>query len=101
MSDLIDERLKERKVGNHSNVDVLDALLNISQEIDRNQIEHLYLDLFVAGTVTTSNTLEWAMAELFKNPHTMEKAQVELAQVIGRGKLINEAEKEYIHKLLS
>lgn len=93
MSGLIDERVKERKMGNHANVDVLDALLDVSpDEIDRNQIEHLCLDLFVAGTDTTSNTLEWAMAELLKNPHTLEKAQQELAQVIGRGKLINEAD---------
>ena len=32
------------------------------------------------------------MAELLKNPHTLEKAQEELAQVIGRGKLINETD---------
>ncbi|WMV47015.1 hypothetical protein MTR67_040400 [Solanum verrucosum] len=49
-------------------------------------------DMFVAGSDTTSNTLEWAMAELLKNPHTLEKAQEELAQVIGRGKLIDEAD---------
>ncbi|XP_055805207.1 geraniol 8-hydroxylase-like [Solanum dulcamara] len=93
MSDLIDERLKEREMGNRENVDVLDALLNISpDEIDRNQIEQLCLDLFAAGTDTTSNTLEWAMAELLKNPHTLEKAKEELAQVIGRGKQIDEAD---------
>ncbi|WMV14960.1 hypothetical protein MTR67_008345 [Solanum verrucosum] len=93
MSDLIDERLKEREMGNRENIDVLDALLDISpHEIDRNQIEQLCLDLFAAGTDTMSNTLEWAMAELLKNPHTFEKAQEELAQAIGRGKLIDEAD---------
>ncbi|XP_060193664.1 geraniol 8-hydroxylase-like [Lycium barbarum] len=96
MSGLIDERLKERELENHANVDVLDALLNISQdspeEIDRNHIEQMFLDLFAAGTDTTSNTLEWAMTELLKNPHTLEKAQEELAQVIGRGKLVDEAD---------
>ncbi|KAG5586841.1 hypothetical protein H5410_047275 [Solanum commersonii] len=93
MNGLIDERLNERKMGNHTNGDVLDSLLNICpQEIDRNHIEHLFLDMFVAGSDTTSNTLEWAMAELLKNPHTLEKAQEELAQVIGRGKLIDEAD---------
>ncbi|KAM3250470.1 hypothetical protein P3S67_022880 [Capsicum chacoense] len=93
MSGLIDERLKERKLGKHTNADVLDSLLNISpEEIDKNHIERLFLDLFVAGTDTTSNTLEWAMAELLKNPHTLEKAQEELEQVIGRGKLIDEAD---------
>ncbi|OIT28766.1 7-ethoxycoumarin o-deethylase [Nicotiana attenuata] len=93
MGGLIDERLKKRKLRNNANVDVLDALLNISpEELDRNHIEHLCLDLFAAGTDTTSNTLEWAMAELLKNPHTLDKAQEELAQVIGRGKLVDEAD---------
>ncbi|XP_009596429.1 geraniol 8-hydroxylase-like [Nicotiana tomentosiformis] len=96
MSGLIDERLKERKLRNHANVDVLDALLNIShdspEELDRNLIEQMCLDLFAAGTDTTSNTLEWAMAELLQNPHILEKAQEELAQMIGRGKLVDEAD---------
>ncbi|WMV14955.1 hypothetical protein MTR67_008340 [Solanum verrucosum] len=93
MSGLVDGRLKEREMGNRSNIHVLNALLNIiPEEIDRHHIEQLCLDLFVAGTDTTSNTLEWAMAELLKNPHTLEKVQKELAQVIGRGKLIDEAD---------
>ncbi|XP_006360236.1 geraniol 8-hydroxylase-like [Solanum tuberosum] len=93
ISGLIDERIKERKMGNRANVDVLDALLNISpDEIDRNHIEHLCLEMFAAGTDTISNTLEWAMAELLKNQHTLEKAQKELEQIIGRGKLIDEAD---------
>ncbi|PHT89490.1 Geraniol 8-hydroxylase [Capsicum annuum] len=50
------------------------------------------LELFTAGTDTASNTLEWVMAELLKNPHTLEKAQEELAQVVGRGKLVDGAD---------
>ncbi|PHU25353.1 Geraniol 8-hydroxylase [Capsicum chinense] len=49
-------------------------------------------ELFTAGTDTASNTLEWVMAELLKNPHTLEKAQEELAQVVGRGKLVDGAD---------
>ena len=49
-------------------------------------------DLFVAGTDTTSNTLEWAMAECLQNPEKMKKAKAELVQVIGKGKLIEEAD---------
>nr|GMD55238.1 geraniol 8-hydroxylase-like [Ipomoea batatas] len=95
---LIDERLEERKVmmGNRNNVDVLDSLLNITQEtpeeIDTTHILHLCLDLFAAGTDTSSSTLEWAMAELLRNPKTMEKVQAELTDVIGRGKPIHEAD---------
>ncbi|CAI9110093.1 OLC1v1010058C1 [Oldenlandia corymbosa var. corymbosa] len=49
-------------------------------------------DLFVAGTDTTSNTLEWAMAEVLKNPEKMKKAKAELSEIIGKGKLIEEAD---------
>ncbi|PWA96070.1 geraniol 10-hydroxylase [Artemisia annua] len=49
-------------------------------------------DLFVAGTDTTSNSLEWAMAEVLRNPHTMAKAKEELKDVTGKGKLVDEAD---------
>ncbi|XP_016489015.2 geraniol 8-hydroxylase-like [Nicotiana tabacum] len=92
---LIDERVEQRKLQtNTSRNDVLDVLLNVSQEdpeaIGKNDIEHMFLDLFVAGTETTSNTVEWAMAEVMKNPDIMKKAQKELAEVIGKGKVIEE-----------
>ncbi|XP_022858342.1 geraniol 8-hydroxylase-like [Olea europaea var. sylvestris] len=93
---LINERLKRRMSDNSKNSDVLDVLLDTSQEnpeeIDRVHIERLCLDLFVAGTDTTSSTLEWAMAETLKNPATMKKAKAELEEVIGKGKVLEEAD---------
>nr|BAP90522.1 geraniol 10-hydroxylase [Ophiorrhiza pumila] len=92
---LINERLDNGKSRGGNN-DVLDVLLNASEEtpdeIDRTHIERLCLDLFVAGTDTTSNTLEWAMAEMLKTPEKMKKAKAELAEVIGKGKAIEEAD---------
>lgn len=49
-------------------------------------------DLFVAGTDTTSNTLEWAMAELLHNPETLLRVQAELRQTIGKDKLVKESD---------
>ncbi|XP_055813982.1 geraniol 8-hydroxylase-like isoform X2 [Solanum dulcamara] len=49
-------------------------------------------DLFGAGTDTTTSTLEWAMAETLKQPKIMNKAQVELAEIIGKGKPIQEVD---------
>ena len=34
--------------------------------------------MFVAGTDTTSSTLEWAMIELARHPQVMKKAQEEV-----------------------
>ncbi|KAL3526733.1 hypothetical protein ACH5RR_011389 [Cinchona calisaya] len=92
---LVDERLEQGK-SKGGNSDVLDVLLTTSEdapgEIDRTHIERMCLDLFVAGTDTTSNTLEWAMAEVLRNPEKMKKAKAELAEVIGKGKLVEEAD---------
>lgn len=45
-------------------------------------------DMFIAGTGTSSLTIEWAMSELLKNPRVMKKLQVELRQkLIGKKKI--------------
>ena len=38
--------------------------------------------MFLAGTDTTSKTIEWTMAELVKNPSEMEKVQQEVRRVV-------------------
>lgn len=49
-------------------------------------------DLFAAGTDTSTSTLKWAMAEMLRQPEIMRKAQVELAEFIGKGKPIEETD---------
>lgn len=45
-------------------------------------------DMFVGGTDTTSTALEWAMAELVKNPTSMKRAQEEIRSVVkGKSKI--------------
>ncbi|GJT69581.1 geraniol 8-hydroxylase-like protein [Tanacetum coccineum] len=66
--------------------DLLDALLDIHLKDDsqftKTNINHLCFDLFVAGTDTTSTTLEWAMSELIHNPKKMKTARLELAKLM-------------------
>lgn len=50
----------------------------------------------VGGTDTTSNTLEFAMAEIVNKPEVMRKAQQELEEVVGAE---NQVEESHIHKL--
>ena len=38
-------------------------------------ILYILQDMFMGGTDTTSTTMEWAMAELVKNPNVMKKAK--------------------------
>ncbi|KAF5790357.1 putative geraniol 8-hydroxylase [Helianthus annuus] len=89
--ELIDERLR---MGRLKHNDLLDVCLKIiednSNEINHTHIKSLFLDLFGAGTDTTSNTLEWAMVEVLRNPDTMSRAKEELEEVIGKAKIVKE-----------
>ena len=42
-------------------------------------------ELFTAATDTSTTTIEWAMAELIKNPESMNKIRQELAREIKQG----------------
>ncbi|XP_076947313.1 7-ethoxycoumarin O-deethylase-like [Bidens hawaiensis] len=89
--ELIEERLQ---VGRFKHNDVLDVCLKLSQdnpkELSHAHIKSLVMDVFGAGTDTTSTTIEFAMAEVLRNPHTLTKAKEELEKVIGKGKLVRE-----------
>ncbi|MED6114329.1 hypothetical protein PIB30_079225 [Stylosanthes scabra] len=94
---LIDKRLKLREDENYvTNNDMLDALLDVSQEdskrMDRKKIRHFLLDLLVAGTDTTAYGLERAMTEVLHSPEVMFKVKQELEQNIGRGNPIHESD---------
>ncbi|WOH05428.1 hypothetical protein DCAR_0624844 [Daucus carota subsp. sativus] len=95
---MVNERLELKKLGDSEDnlsIDVLDELLKLlrTNEIDRRHTNHLFTDLFVAGTETTSSTVEWAMAEVLKKSETvLARAKAELNQVIGKGKIVEEAD---------
>ncbi|KAL2477929.1 Cytochrome [Forsythia ovata] len=91
---IIDQRLKSR--GTQMKDDLLEALLDLNQkpdpELSRDDIKHLLLDLFVAGTDTTTGTVEWTMSELLRNPNKLLKTRNELQDVIGVNGLIQESD---------
>nr|QNN89151.1 cytochrome P450 [Achyranthes bidentata] len=94
---LIEKRLQCKRPSDSTEAnDVLDVLLGINQEkteeIEISQILYLLVDLFAAGTDTTSSTLEWAMAELLRNPEKLKKAHQELRETIGHEKSVQESD---------
>ncbi|KAJ8447496.1 hypothetical protein Cgig2_019490 [Carnegiea gigantea] len=88
--DIIRERQKARSSNSSTTNDTLDTLLNLYQEneLTVDEIHHLLADIFDAGTDTSSSTLEWAMAELIKNPEMMARAQKEIEQTLGKDRPI-------------
>ncbi|KAJ0246542.1 Cytochrome P450 [Hirschfeldia incana] len=89
----IDAKRSSKALRNKDN-DMLSSLLDIAQDkeskLDDNGIKHLLLDLFLAGTDTSSSTVEWAMAELLRSPRMMVKAQEEIREAIGENDNIEE-----------
>ncbi|KAK6162985.1 hypothetical protein DH2020_002826 [Rehmannia glutinosa] len=73
---IINEKMKLRGEKN----DLLEALIDLNErdEFSRNDIKHLLLDLFIAGTDTTSGTVEWAMTELLRNPEKLSTLRKEI-----------------------
>lgn len=73
--------------------DLLDALMDMrSHEFTVTDIRAYLFDIFGAGSDTTAKTMEWAMAELLCNPKKMKRAQIELDEVVGRNRSVEESD---------
>ncbi|KAF4403066.1 hypothetical protein G4B88_027837 [Cannabis sativa] len=63
-----------------------------SQKLTDTEIKALLLNMFTAGTDTSSSTVEWAIAELIRHPKIMARVQEELDHVVGRDRLVSDAD---------
>ncbi|KAK3032376.1 hypothetical protein RJ639_037094 [Escallonia herrerae] len=52
----------------------------------------LLLNLFTAGTDTSSSIIEWALTEMIKNPSILKRAHEEMDRVIGRDRRLLESD---------
>ncbi|KAL5737401.1 hypothetical protein ACOSP7_030162 [Xanthoceras sorbifolium] len=93
------------KAGGGEDQDLLHVLLNLMEAGDlevpltTDNIKAVILDLFIAGSETSSTTVEWAISEMLKNPRVLEKVQAEVRQVFDRKRNVDEAslhELEYL-----
>ncbi|RLN17982.1 uncharacterized protein C2845_PM02G13720 [Panicum miliaceum] len=100
--DMMDGIIRERQAAEEGK-DLLSVLLARMRDqqplavgengtINETDIKALLLNLFTAGTDTTSSTVEWALAELIRHPDVLAKAQQELDAVVGRGRLVSESD---------
>ncbi|KAI0520423.1 hypothetical protein KFK09_007898 [Dendrobium nobile] len=99
--DFFDQMIENRLAdttgeGRRTNPDILDVLLQLSREdnskLTRRTIKSFLLDAFVAGSETSSTTLEWAMAELLRRPELMKRAREEIITVVGFEREIEESD---------
>uniref|UniRef100_A0A224X464 Tryptamine 5-hydrolase n=1 Tax=Hypericum kalmianum TaxID=473045 RepID=A0A224X464_9ROSI len=82
--------------GNTRDEDFVDVLLRIQRRHDLevpitdDNLKALVLDMFVAGTDTSSATLEWTMTELARHPEVMSKAQKEVRNLVAGRRKVDE-----------
>ncbi|KAM7099620.1 cytochrome P450 2J2 [Molossus nigricans] len=82
--------------------DFIDAYLQEMQKHDGNATSSFHeenlifsaLDLFIAGTETTSTTLRWALLYMALHPEIQEKVQAEIDRVIGQSRQLSTAARE-------
>ncbi|KAK6920984.1 Cytochrome P450 [Dillenia turbinata] len=97
LNEIVDDH--KMKASDAKHMDLLSTLLAQKDNIDGEggklsdiEIKALLLDLFTAGTDTSSNTVEWAIAELIRHPKILAQVQQELDSVIGPNRLAAESD---------
>ncbi|KAK4486394.1 hypothetical protein RD792_009068 [Penstemon davidsonii] len=77
--------------------DFLQLLLKLKEDKDsemgltQQQFRVMMMDFIAGGTSAQSTAIEWAMAELLKNPEIMAKVQEELSAVVGENNIVEES----------
>ncbi|XP_027101077.1 cytochrome P450 76T24-like [Coffea arabica] len=95
---IIRQRSQERNTSNTylRKNDFLETLLDLNQQnesvLSYMGMKHLILDLLVGGTETSSVTVEWAMAELIRNPEKKSKARDEIMEIIPQNEMVQESD---------
>lgn len=60
------------------------------------QIQQVIGDLFTAGMETIKTTLQWSVVYMLRNPEVAKAVQEELDQVVGRSRLPNLRDREFL-----
>ncbi|CAL9003874.1 unnamed protein product [Prunus brigantina] len=91
------EERAEREGWDREDKDLMDILLKAYQDdkaevkISRTHVKAFLLDLFIGGTATTAEAMQWAVAELINHPDIFNKLRVEIKSVVG-SRLVEESD---------
>ncbi|KAL8521897.1 hypothetical protein ACS0TY_012158 [Phlomoides rotata] len=86
--DVIVDEHRKKMSGEYDGEDILDVLLRMQKNkelqfpISNDNIKAVIFDMFTGGTETSTTTVDWAMAELMRNPHVMAKVQSEIREAL-------------------
>ncbi|KAF3440441.1 hypothetical protein FNV43_RR18725 [Rhamnella rubrinervis] len=83
-------------------VDVMLGFLDSEESeyrIERPNIKAIILDMLSASIDTTSTTIDWALAELIRNPDILKKVQKELETKVGVERMVEESDLESLDYL--
>lgn len=83
-----------------SDKDMVDVLLRTMHEqdekepskLDEDCIKATVMNMISAGVDTSSVTMEWSMAEIIRNPNVQRKLTLELDTVVGKDRMVQEAD---------
>ncbi|GJN16002.1 hypothetical protein PR202_gb02952 [Eleusine coracana subsp. coracana] len=94
---IVDRRAEETRTSSSNNSrlqnnDFLDTLIDLMStgKMARDNVTAILFDVFTAGSDTIAVTVEWAMAELLRNPTIMSKACAEIKGVLGYNETVGE-----------
>ncbi|KAL2342500.1 hypothetical protein Fmac_003785 [Flemingia macrophylla] len=110
---MLEKIIKEHErvdVQNGQHEDFVDILLSLmhqplnpydeqSQIIERTNIKAILLDMIAGAFETAATIVEWALAELLRDPRVMKNLQDELDNVVGRNRLVEESDLEKLSYL--
>ncbi|XP_006367128.2 premnaspirodiene oxygenase-like isoform X2 [Solanum tuberosum] len=88
-----------------SNEDLIDVFFRVMGTgelpftLTNNNIKAVILDMFVAGSDTSSSTVTWALSEMMKSPSVMAKAQAEVREVFKGKKTFDDDDLEKVDYL--
>ncbi|KAI3468314.1 hypothetical protein Pfo_024977 [Paulownia fortunei] len=96
--DVIVEEHKLKQSGEFGGEDIVDVLLRMKKNgelefpFTNDNIKAVIFDVFSAGTETSSTTVDWAMAEIMRNPRVMAKVQAEVWEAFKGKKTVEESD---------
>ncbi|KAL3645346.1 hypothetical protein CASFOL_010526 [Castilleja foliolosa] len=109
---VIDQRLRSNGNGDEGlSTDFLQFLLEMKDNNGDDaktpftmiHLKALLMDMVVGGTDTTSNAMEFALAEMMNKPEILTKVQQELDTVVGKDKIVEESDINnlpYLHSVM-